>query len=315
MKRSFFRSSNFIKILAVFLSLAFWLFVSGERPRVLAERHTFTNIPVDVRGLGDNLVVMDMPESVTLTLQGPLEAIAGLSPPDLEVYVDLVGKGAGEHRLRVIGEPPPGLTIVSFDPGRIDILIEELLAQQMTVEPELTGFPADGLITGEPQFMPDQVFVKGAASLLHRVDKVSFSVNVSNAVQDIEARLPLKAISALGEPIDGLAISPSFADVKVPIIYPSKEVLVEPAFIGEPSPGFLLHDYLIRPSRIIITGADYLLYDINTLYTEEIDITEFTGEFTKDVAIITPLGVEIQGEPYASVSAVILPEEIPGQTP
>ncbi|MGI6097419.1 MAG: YbbR-like domain-containing protein [Dethiobacteria bacterium] len=309
MMEKFFRSNNFIKIIAFLLAVSLWLFVSGENavsPAV--ERHTFTNIPLNVRNLGDNLVVVDMPDSITLTLQGASDAIAGLTPADLEVYVDLRGKDEGRHRIKVNGEPPPGVTIVNFSPSRVEVEIEELIAQQMAVQPRIIGSPADGLTVGEPLFTPEQVFVKGAASVMEQVEKIVFTVNVQGYARDIETRLPLAALDASGRTLDGLSISPSFAEVKIPIGYPSKEVQVEPVFVGEPAEGYLLQDFEVRPSHITISGTESILAGIDVLFTEEIDIEDFTDGFTVDVPIVLPPRVELDGEPYVSVKVAIVPE-------
>lgn len=302
-------SNNLVRVLAFFLAIVLWLFVSGEKAVVPAvEKHTFTNVPLAVRNLGDNLVVMEMPENVTLTLQGSAEAIKGLTPSDLDVYIDLKGKDEGEHSVQINGTPPMGLTIVSFNPNRTVVHIEEMLTQQMTVEPNLIGSPAKGLTVRTPQYKPTQVFVKGAVSLLQQVEKIVFTVQLQGVIQDVTGRLRLEAVDAAGRVINGLTISPSFAEVTVPVGFPSKEVIVEPIFVGEPAPDFIFQDVIVRPSRVNITGAESVLADLEVLFTAEIDISGLSSELMQEVEIILPPGVEMQGEPYTAVLVIVVPK-------
>ena len=107
------------------------------------------NIPLACRNLGQDLVIVEMNEEVTLSLQGLPQAFDGLTPADLEAYVELSGKREGRHELRINAVAPQGLSIVSIDPPRAIIILEDLVTRQMSVEDDLTGVPAGGLVVEE----------------------------------------------------------------------------------------------------------------------------------------------------------------------
>jgi YbbR domain-containing protein len=60
---------------------------------------SFTNIPIQFSGLGNNLSAVASPENVDVFLSGPLYLLEGLDPATLEVVIDLTDRGAGTYQL------------------------------------------------------------------------------------------------------------------------------------------------------------------------------------------------------------------------
>jgi YbbR domain-containing protein len=69
-----------------------------------------------IRGLGADLSAVVTPKEVAITLSGPLPRIRSLTDEDVFVYVDLVDKGIGEHRIELTSLVPEGLEVVSLMP-------------------------------------------------------------------------------------------------------------------------------------------------------------------------------------------------------
>jgi YbbR domain-containing protein len=69
-----------------------------------------------IRGLGADLSATVTPKEVAITLSGPLPRIRSLTDEDVFVYVDLVDKGIGEHRIELTSLVPEGLEVVSLMP-------------------------------------------------------------------------------------------------------------------------------------------------------------------------------------------------------
>ena len=134
-------SRNFAKIISFFLALILWFFVSGDSQEALGleARRSFGNIPLSYRNLGEDLVIINMDHSITLSLQGVPQAFDGLTPAHLEAYVDLGGKKEGRHEVRINAEAPRGLSVVSIEPARATIILENLITKQMNVKGSLEG--------------------------------------------------------------------------------------------------------------------------------------------------------------------------------
>jgi hypothetical protein len=69
-----------------------------------------------IRGLSADLTAVVTPKEVAVTLSGPLPRIRSLSDEDVFVYVDLVDKGLGEHRIELTSLVPEGVELVSLTP-------------------------------------------------------------------------------------------------------------------------------------------------------------------------------------------------------
>ena len=81
----FSENRNILKVLAFLLALILWFFVTGDRQELgLETRRSFDNIPLACRNLGQDLVIVEMNEEVTLSLQGLPQAFDGLTPAALE---------------------------------------------------------------------------------------------------------------------------------------------------------------------------------------------------------------------------------------
>ncbi len=69
-----------------------------------------------IRGLAADLTAVVTPKEVAVTLSGPLPRIRSLSDEDVFVYVDLVNKDLGEHRIELTSLVPEGVELVSLTP-------------------------------------------------------------------------------------------------------------------------------------------------------------------------------------------------------
>jgi hypothetical protein len=69
-----------------------------------------------IRGLGADLTAAVSPKEVAVTLSGPLPRIRTLTDEDVFVYVDLVDRGLGEHRVELTSLVPEGLEVRALMP-------------------------------------------------------------------------------------------------------------------------------------------------------------------------------------------------------
>jgi YbbR domain-containing protein len=76
-----------------------------------------------IRGLGTGLVATVTPAEVAVALTGPLPRIQSLTDEDVFVYVDLVDKGIGQHRIPLTSLVPEGLEVLSLLPEFAEVSI------------------------------------------------------------------------------------------------------------------------------------------------------------------------------------------------
>ena len=293
-KPSLIDNPNITKILAFFLALILWFFVSGDRQntenQVYETRRSFENIPIGLRSLGDDLIVTDMVGEVSIFLQGLQPSFDGLTPADMEAYIDLSGKKEGRHVVRVGAVAPPGMSVVRIIPASVDVTIEDLISLQMPVEVELQGENINGMIPIEIHFEPQQIFIQGSRQNVDRIARVIFYLDIEAADALLRESVQLCPFDAAGNLIGEVNISPDYVDVEAIFAYPVKEVPVEAVF-GNSS--FVMENVQIQiePSSITLQGPQVLLDEVTVIYTEDIDLRGRESGTTKEIPLIFPEGI------------------------
>lgn len=86
---------------------------------------TIVRKPV-VRGLSTDLTAQISPETVELTLVGPLPRLEALAEQEVFVYVELVDKRVGQHEVALTFLVPEGLEVSAVLPPAVDVVIERM---------------------------------------------------------------------------------------------------------------------------------------------------------------------------------------------
>ncbi|MFO7952300.1 MAG: CdaR family protein [Bacillota bacterium] len=176
----FLKSNHFARVLAVFLALILWLFVTGEHiTQTTPARKTWQDVPLRVENISQDYVVTEIPSSVDFTLEGLPENLEDLTMQEIDAFVDLVDKEPGKHLVRVQGRSPNGITIVSIDPEQVRVTIEEYLTDEFPVEIDLMGEPADGWELIDYTVEPAEVYVGAPESSFQEIEKVTALVDLT----------------------------------------------------------------------------------------------------------------------------------------
>ncbi|NLX90859.1 MAG: hypothetical protein GXZ07_04635 [Firmicutes bacterium] len=295
-------SPTFTKILSFFLALILWFFVAGDRQETLGTemRRTFEEIPLACRNLGNDLVVVEMADSVKVTLQGLQPSFDGLTPADLEAYVNLNGKKEGRHEVRIEATAPPGMSIVRIEPASTIVVLEDLIALQMPIEPKFLGKNRSGMIVAEMYFEPEQVFVQGPRYKVELTERVIFYLDIEAAKSFIRESVALYPVDSIGRIVSGVTVSPEFADVEVSLAYPRKEVPVEAVFKDYAS-GLEVETISIEPPVVAIQGPQNLLTDLQVILTEELDLDGWESGTAKEIPLAFPEGIRPVNDDHKTV--------------
>lgn len=212
----FLRSNNFARGLAIFLALALWLFVTGDNiTQITPAVKVYRDVPLRQVNLQEGLVVVDMPASVDVTLEGIPEAFEGLSVTEVDVFVDLSELGTGSHLLPVSGKSPRGLDLLLIEPNQVKVVIEPLQSAAFTVQPEFFGTPAAGWSVKSHACEPPLVTLEAAQSILAQVDRVVLPVNLDGRKELIQDELVPLVLDRAGEEITGITVIPATVEVFV----------------------------------------------------------------------------------------------------
>jgi YbbR domain-containing protein len=304
---NFTKSATFIKIFSFFMALILWFFVAGDKQDMPSNemRLTFSDIPLTWRNLGEDLVVTEIEENVTLYLQGVRKAFEGLTPADLEAYVDLSGKKEGKHEVRINAVAPPGVNVVRIVPNKAKVNLEDLVTKQMSIEYEVAGEPADGLIIDTISLSATDVFINGPRHKVGLIERVLFNVDVNNSNQDITQNAVLYPVDHHNNPIQGVNIMPETIEFKISFTLPQKELPVEPIFSNN---GRKVETVKIEPSIVTVKAPKDILAGLKYISTKEIDLKSRGSEFTIEIPLSFPDGVLEISNDTVRLHVVLEPE-------
>ncbi len=290
-KNSFIESPTFTKILSFFLALILWFFVSGDNQGTLGTemRRTFEEIPLACRNLGDDLVVVDAVDSVKITLQGIQPVFDGLTPADLEAYINLNGRKEGRHEVRIDAAAPPGMSVVRIEPASSIVVLEDLIVLQMPVESEFHGENSSGMVVDKVFFQPEQVFVQGPRNKVDLTRKVVFYLDVKTAKGSIRKNVHLYPVDSIGRIVNEVTVSPEYADVEVGFALPQKDLSIEAVLDGNIQK---VESINLEPSTVAVLGPKHLLEDIDVILTEKIPLKGWESGTDREVPLVFPEGIK-----------------------
>lgn len=178
-------------LLAVVIAFVLWTVAHGTSPIEVV-----FDIPIEVRGLDEELVVVDQSvDAVNIRLAGSRAALNNISPGRLSYSVDIAGSKAGEaeHEVNLTRlELPLGARPVSHSPSRLRFLLEERGRKSVSVRVDLEGQPAPGFQVESVTVEPKRVWLTGARSQVLRLSEVlTQPMDISGLTENSEREVSL----------------------------------------------------------------------------------------------------------------------------
>ena len=212
----FLRSNNFARLIAFFLAIILWLFVTGDKiTRTTPARQPWQDVPLRAENLAPDYVITDMPASVDLVLEGLPENFEDITVQDLDAFVDLSGKESGSHLIRVQGRSPRGLSVVSFEPEQARVVIEEYLSGNFMVETEIVGEPAEGWQLVDYTLEPEELLIGAPESIFDQVERVMVIIDLTGMKYVERIELEPTAYDIEETPMANVLIDPESITVRL----------------------------------------------------------------------------------------------------
>lgn len=315
--------SGFTTLLLAFI-LAVVIWATAVRVNDPVEGRTL-EVPVNIiRKEADVEVLGRPPESVLITLQGPLSALDQLTPADFTATIDLSEVPYGEVDVPIqVSSGVELIDILSVFPESAQLQLEQIITREIPVDLQIRGEVARGHRVADARVEPETIQVTGSSDRVDQIAESRVIVFLDNDREDIsELRRP--TFYDMGGDVAstvGLTLNPREVEVIVPIQelagFAEKPITVD--WNGEPAPGYRLLDVKVEPSSIQVTGGSGILEGLR-IQTEPIDITGLDETTTQQVALDLPEGVglielqpilvTVEVEPILTSSVVQKPVEV-----
>ena len=282
-------------ILALLVAFAIWVAAINEQnpPR---EDFFPGDLPIEVVNQPSNLVLFQpIDRPVRVRIRASSSTWDRLQPNSAHAFVDLADAPAGRREFDVqVKFTDPDVAILSVDPPRVSLRLEELRQKSFNVNVSVADSPPIGFNVGAPQVAPATVQLSGAQSLVDQVVEVVAIGQLRGAKSTVEAQTNLIARDAQGNTVQGVRISPAVVSVRVPVTQRIgfKDVSVKVETKGNVASGYWLSNIAVEPSTITVVGSPARLDEIGGfISTEPIDLSDVRNSFLRVVNLRFPEGV------------------------
>jgi YbbR domain-containing protein len=289
----------FIKIIA--LALAFLLYSSvpnsGNKLSdiyVPGEQTTakITNVPVKAYYDTENLVVSGLPETVDVTIEGPITHVQPAKTlKNFEVYVDLTNAKVGTQKVKLHIRNLSDKLKATLNPEYVDVSIQEKITREFKVGAEYNnGLIADGFTAGQPIVEPDKVKITGAKDVIDRITYVKATLDLKQPVNDtISKDAHIKVLDRELNKLD-VIVDPERVKVTIPVKNTSKEVPINVIQKGTPPSGVLIDSISLDTSKATIMGKEDVIKATDHVRVE-VDVSKISDDTTLMVPVIIADGI------------------------
>ena len=243
-------------ILAFVLAVVVWISaVVAADPN---EEHTLRPIELQVIGQPANLVIVEeIPDQVRLTLNAPKSIWAKLNnnPSLATAWIDLTGKGAGEHSVEVMTQVNISpFRFVGVEPQFLNVRLESMVRREIPLQVKISGELPLGYRRGDPVVEPEKVVVSGPQSAVDRVALAQIDANLSGSIETIKRLVPIQFLDNAGQQVSGIDFSSKEAFLTIPInlLGRFKNVAVKVVTTGQVANGYRLTNISVTPPTFTV---------------------------------------------------------------
>ncbi|MDM5196946.1 CdaR family protein [Fictibacillus enclensis] len=299
------RSNWFVKIIAFLLALMLYTVISMEDQQQTSRNALFTSVSKNTQTVNgveivpyfdeNKYVLTDMPRSVDVKLTGESNLVTKALKVDrkIQVYIDLTKLGPGTHTVPVKLKNVPDELDAVPSPKQVKVTLHQKRTRQIPISLDLKNKAKlpEGYETGKVDFSPKSVYVTGPDDYISSIESVRASVDVSNAKDNVETRVPLRAYDSQGNLVDVL-IDPKSVNVTVPISKPEKTVPLSINKKGDLPEGLTLAGITFDPKEVTLSGPSSALDKINEISDVDVDLSKIKKDSMVDVDVPLPDGAE-----------------------
>lgn len=299
-----------IRIACIVASFCLWLYINNyENP---IKTYKVKNVTVEVLNqdlLKQNNFVLSPNQSfqINLTIKGSAVDVYSAKASDFKLVADLSSYALkkGDNRIPVkIEKCPNDINVVQTDSLWVDVNLDEYAQKTVSVNTNIQGKPQTGRYSSEATVNPRNVTVSGPAKNIKLVDHVEVNVNITNLSSDAELKVVPEPVDAKGNLISDVKVQPGTINVTVPI-RKAKSVGVNVKTSGQPSSKISIKSIYSEQNYVDIIGSQSELDNVDAIDTENIDLTNVTGDTEIKAKLNVPKNIKLVGSDTVLVKITV----------
>ena len=297
-----------LKLSAVLLATVLYtglVFSGSFSDRTIDVRIGDINQPNSSQVLSGDFGTVNVTYRTSNELSDTIGAQAFVATVDLSQY-DMARAPEPQVLDVVVAALPEGVEILSTEPRTVRVAIDRIETRTVPVEVD-PGVIPDGLEIDDPVLSQDEVEVRGASSVVGRVDRALARIRIDASGIDFNEPVQLVAVDVAGQELEvPVDIVPETVSVQVGVqpTETTQTVPVRPDITGTPAPGFALESLAIDPSLVTLRGLPDVLAAINEVLTQPLSIDGISSNQEFETGLVLPEGTRLADGSDASVVTV-----------
>ncbi len=207
--RKIFLEDWLMKLVALVITFALWLGVSGLR-RATTTR--LRNITLNLQVPNEVEITNAAVQEVDIVVSGDRDRIEQLNLRDLLVSIDLSDVPTGEKLIQLTPENvnvrlPTGIKLDEIQPNKIAVKLEPVEQRDIPVQAETDGSVAEGFEIYSETVVPSKIRVRGPSSFIKSLGFImTDKINLDNRREDFIARqVPVNVSNPKANALDTVA--------------------------------------------------------------------------------------------------------------
>lgn len=252
------------------------------------------NVPLQVLMDQDKYIVSGIPQTVTVTLEGPNSILTPtLRQKKFNIFVDLKELEAGGHQVNIEHQGISNRLSVYIEPKTINIDIEEKASEKFPVDVDYIHKDSldENYEINISTIEPKEVTITGSKNEVEHVALVKAIVDLTDANGTIQKQAPVKVYDDQGNELN-VFVEPSNVRVNLQVGNPNKEVPFEVNTRGALPEGLSLASIKSSSDKVKVFGPEDVLNQIDKINNVNIDLSTITEDVTIDVDVPKPPGVK-----------------------
>lgn len=307
----------FLKILALLLAVLLYSAVpnsNGETSdiNVPGEESSATLVDIPVKAYYDteNLVVSGIPDTVEVTIEGPMPNVQSAKAlKNFEVFVDLTNPKIGNQKVKFEVRDLSDKLKATIKPSSINVSVQEKVTKEFKVEAEFNNsMIEEGYTAGQPIVEPNKVKITGARDVINRITYVKATIEGKDTINDTITREA--QVQVLDKELNKLnvVVEPESVEVTIPIKNTSKTVPITVLEQGNAPSDITIESIELDVNEATITGDEDVVKETENVRVE-VDVSKITENTTLTLPVIIPNGIT-KVTPQTVKATVVVKKEV-----
>ncbi|MBZ9690136.1 hypothetical protein FC789_13825 [Clostridium botulinum] len=287
------------KLICLLLSFGLWLYISNvENP---VRTYELKGVPVELinkESISKSNLAIVGEESFTvdLTLEGATSEITKAKKDSFKLTADMSSYALknGENIIPIqIVSYPQNINIKNNGFLGIKIKLETLITKDVSLKSQVNITYKENIYKKDLTVSPQKATISGPESQVNKVDMGILVGNIENLEKDINKKFPIKFVTKDNKEVKGITSNADEAELNIKVNN-GKTVPINIKTIGNSNEGISIESMVAEPKSVHIIGEDKILNSINSIDTQEINISNITADAEVNTNLKLPEGVTIQ---------------------